>query len=100
MSRTEHDLSVVRVCKERCETCIFSPRSPLATVERRRHYERIWRRKDTFQNCHHGTVIGDTSLMCRGFYDWSHAVGWQPTILQLGERLDRIRFVPLPTEDV
>lgn len=91
-----HDLSVVRVCEERCESCIFGPRSPI-TPARRDEYERIWRRKDRFQNCHYGTVTGDKALLCRGFYDWCYAVGWLPTILQLGERLDRIRFVPVPT---
>lgn len=90
------DLSVVRVCEERCESCIFGPRSPI-TPARRDEYEQVWRRKDRFQNCHYGTTTGDKALMCRGFYDWCYAVGWLPTILQLGERLDRIRFVPIPT---
>lgn len=57
-----------------------------------------WKEHDTFQNCHYGTVTGDPSLMCRGFYDWCQAVGWEPTILQLAERLHNpVRFVPVPT---
>jgi len=92
---TEYDHSVVRVCEERCETCIFSPRSPI-TPERREDYMNRWREEDVFQNCHYGTVTGDTALMCRGFYDWCLSTGWKPTIVQLGERLDRIHFVPVP----
>ena len=89
------DLSQVRVCEERCETCIFGPRSPISAA-RRRHYEREWRRRDTFQNCHYGTVSGDKALVCRGFYDWCDAVRWWPLVLQLGDRLDRLVFVPVP----
>jgi hypothetical protein len=89
------DLSRIRVCEERCETCIFGPRSPISPA-RRREYEAAWRRRDTFQNCHHGTVTGDKALMCRGFYDWCKAVGWEPLAIQLGERLRRLDFVPVP----
>lgn len=90
-----NDSTVVRICEERCDTCIFSSRSPVV-VERRRELESVWLRRDTFQNCHHGTVTGDKALMCRGFYDYCEAKQWWPTILQLGHRLDRIRFVPVP----
>ena len=92
------DLSVVRVCEERCETCIFGPRSPI-TAERRDEYVAMWKRADTFQNCHYGTVTGDTALVCRGFYDWCKAVGWEPLAIQLGERLDRLHFVPVPDRE-
>jgi hypothetical protein len=92
---TEPDLTRIRVCAERCSTCIFGPDSPI-TPARRRDYERQWRRADTFQNCHHGTVTGDRALMCRGFFDWCKATGWEPTAIQLGERLDRLDFVPVP----
>jgi hypothetical protein len=40
--------------------------------------------------------VGDSALVCRGFADWCDAVRWWPTILQLGARLDRIRYVPVP----
>lgn len=89
------DLSVVRICSERCQTCIFGPESPISSASRR-EYERKWKRRDSFQNCHYGTIVGDKALMCRGFYDWCEATQWFPTILQLGERLDRIQFVPVP----
>lgn len=89
------DLTRIRVCEERCETCIFSSRSPISAA-RRREYEAQWRRADTFHNCHHGTDTGDRALMCRGFYDWCKAVGWEPLAIQLGERLDRLDFVPVP----
>lgn len=85
----------VRVCEERCPTCIFGPNSPIGSA-RRRDYEREWQRRDRFQNCHYGTVTGDPSLICRGFYDWCEATGWSPTVLQLGTRLDRLLFVPVP----
>ena len=89
------DLTVIRVCEERCATCIFGPDSPISP-QRREEYMRRWRQNDTFQNCHHGTVTGDHALMCRGFYDWCKAVGWEPLAIQLGERLDRLYFVPVP----
>jgi hypothetical protein len=89
------DLTVIRVCEVRCDTCIFGPHSPISPA-RRREYERTWRRKDTFQNCHYGTVTGDKALVCRGFYDWCKATGWEPLAIQLGERLDRLFFVPVP----
>lgn len=34
--------------------------------------------------------------MCRGFYDWCKATGWEPLAIQLGERLGRLDFVPVP----
>ncbi len=89
------DPGYANVAEERCATCIFGPRSPISPA-RRDEYERAWRKKDAFQNCHYGTISGDRLLICRGFYDWCSAVGWSPTILQLGERLGRIRFVALP----
>jgi len=91
------DLTVIRVCEERCETCIFGPRSPISPA-RRREYELSWRRNDTFQNCHYGTVSGDKALMCRGFYDWCKSVKWEPLAIQLGERLNRLFFVPVPND--
>lgn len=99
MTPSFEDLCRVRVCEVRCETCIFGPKTPLVSAARRREYERTWRRRDTFQNCHYGTHTGDTALMCRGFYDWCEAVGWWPTILQLGHRLEQIVFVPVPVID-
>lgn len=90
-----YDLSVVRICEVRCSTCIFTPDSPISS-QRRQEYEQMWQDKDTFQICHHGTVTGDPALMCRGFYDYCLTVSWFPLILQLGQRLDRIRFVPPP----
>lgn len=92
------DLSVIRICEERCASCIFGPNSPIGP-QRRQEYERIWQKTDTFQNCHYGTITGDKALMCRGFYDWCQVVQWWPTALQLGERLDRIRFVTVPGTD-
>jgi hypothetical protein len=92
---SEIDLTVVRICEERCPTCIFGPRSPIVPA-RRDEYERKWRELDRFQNCHYGTHVGDSALVCRGFADWCDAVRWWPTILQLGARLDRIRYVPVP----
>jgi hypothetical protein len=92
---TREQLSRVRVCEVRCETCVFGPRSPISPA-RRREYEATWQRRDTFQNCHYGTHTGDTALMCRGFYDWCEAIAWWPTILQLAERLDALEFVPVP----
>lgn len=89
------DLTRIRVCEERCATCIFGPHSCILP-SRRREYERTWREEDRFQNCHYGTFHGDMALMCRGFYDWCKAVGWEPTAIQLGERLDRLIFVPVP----
>lgn len=91
----EPDLSVVRVCERRCKTCIFGSNSPIS-ARRRQDYMAKWRNDDTFQNCHYGTTSGDRALMCRGFYDWCDAVGWHPLILQLGARLGKIRFVPVP----
>lgn len=89
------DMTVVRVCERRCATCIFGPRSPIAPARRDEYIEK-WREWDTFQNCHCGTHVGDTSLMCRGFYDWCESVGWEPLILRLGRYFDRITFVPVP----
>lgn len=83
------------MCEERCSTCIFGPNSPI-TPERRKDYMEKWQRSDTFQNCHHGTVNGDKALMCRGFYDWCKSTGWEPTAIQIGERLERLIFVPVP----
>lgn len=92
------DLTRIRVCEERCDTCIFGPRSPIS-AERRRDYEQTWRRRDTFQNCHKGTVTGDRALMCRGFYDYCKATGWEPLAIQLGEAFGRLDFVPVPEDD-
>lgn len=89
------DLSRIRVCEERCPTCIFGPRSPISPA-RRDEYEQQWRRADTFQNCHMGTITGDKALMCRGFYDWCKATRWEPLAIQLGERMGRLDFVPAP----
>lgn len=89
------DLSVVRVCEEKCDSCIFTPQSPISPA-RLREYMEIWQKSDTFQNCHKGTVTGDSALMCRGFYDWCLSSGWKPTIVTLGEWFDRIHFVPVP----
>lgn len=89
------DLTVIRVCEERCPTCIFSPGTPIG-ADRRDEYEKAWRKNDTFQNCHYGTLSGDKAIMCRGFYDWCKAIGWEPLAIQLGERLNRLYFVPVP----
>lgn len=91
----EVDLTHIRVCEVRCATCIFSQGSPI-TSQRRKEYEATWRKGDRFQNCHYGTMTGDKALMCRGFYDWCKKVGWEPTAIQLGERLGRLIFVPVP----
>lgn len=90
------DLSRVRVCDQRCDTCIFGPRSPISW-DRRREYAEEWKRKDSFQNCHFGTLTEDRALICKGFYDWCKRVGWEPTIIQLGERLNCLDFVPVPS---
>lgn len=95
MRPAPEELTYVRICEERCSSCIFGPNSPISPA-RRDDYEYRWRTKDTFQNCHHGTATGDFALVCRGFYDWVQKADWAPTIIQLGERLDRIRFVPVP----
>lgn len=95
---TREELSYIRVCEQRCDTCIFGPRSPISPASRD-EYERSWKRKDTFQNCHMGTVTNDFALMCRGFYDWCKAVGWEPAAIQLGERLNRLVFVPVPERE-
>jgi len=91
----EIDLSRVRVCKERCKSCIFSPDSPISS-ERRKEYERMWKKADRFQNCHYGTHVGDKALMCRGFYDWCKATGWEPPTITVGERMGRLIFVDIP----
>lgn len=96
MQEVEDPKTVARVCERRCDTCIFGPNSPIS-AERRREYEQAWRRGDTFQNCHMGTVTGDTSLVCRGFYDWTEKVGWEPLLLRLARAFDRLRFVPVPS---
>lgn len=56
-----------KVRKKRCETCIFSNRSPVSD-DRFLELEAAWKEDGVHQECHQATIKG-VHVACRGHYD-------------------------------
>lgn len=102
-----------KVNKTRCDTCIFSKRSPI-TDERFEELKQAWADENIVQECHKYTVE-DLQVGCRGHYDTSkrgelpHPVNKiaddmglshlsVTTQFQIYERMGLIRFVSIEEE--
>lgn len=80
-------VSTLRVCAERCSTCLY--RLKYCRQTRARILGDV-ARLDTFVVCH---SVGGSKTVCRGFYD---ADDEACTVMQLAKRLGLVEFVELP----
>ena len=96
MKRKEHPLyprRFLHVLEAPCSSCVFRPDVSPITAERFKELHAIWKRKDTYQECHHATMA-HAQVMCRGFWNWAEKTNNAPTAMQLGQRLGLVVEVP------
>jgi hypothetical protein len=83
-----------KVCKERCNECLFSP-DKIVSNRRKQNIIRECIRENKFFVCHKhgvGTEEGTEGeeVCCRGFYD---SYGPQINIIRIAQRLNAIKEV-------
>lgn len=87
-------MSGFRVCKKRCDQCLFSS-AKVVTDDRRAEILRICAERDTHFVCHKFTIAEgpDSQVCCRGFYDANPGA---TNLMRIAERLGAVEFVDLP----
>jgi hypothetical protein len=79
------------VCEKKCDQCLFTA-NRVVSPTRMKQILKECEKKDTHFACHKGTIAGK-DLCCRGFYD----SGLTSNMMRISQRMDWVRFVPVPT---
>jgi len=87
-------MSTFRVCKKRCDQCLFSS-AKIVDDERKRDVLRTCAEKDSHFVCHKFSIAEGmgSNICCRGFYDADPAA---TNLMRIAGRLGVVEFVDLP----
>lgn len=82
----------LEICEERCNQCLFSE-NRIVSKTSMAQIVRECRSNDSYFQCHKHTIVGK-DVMCRGYYETQ-----PPSQMQrFAERLNLVKFVPLPKD--
>ena len=86
---------MLKVCKERCAECLFSP-DKIVSDERKQQIIRDCLKNNQYFVCHKFGVEGEDGqtvgeeVVCRGFYD---SYGSQINLVRIAQRLKAVKEV-------
>lgn len=83
----------LEVCEKKCDQCLFSE-NRIVSKARFAQIVKDCKREDRHFICHKGSITGNDKLVCRGFYDTQTS-----QLIRIAERLDLVKFVPIPKEE-
>lgn len=83
-----------KVCRERCDECLFSP-GKIVSDERRCEVLETCQRTDAHFICHKASIRGE-DVCCRGFYDTNPAA---TNLMRGAMRLRAVKFVAVEPSD-